>query len=57
VPRAAERDHVAIAQIGLLDALTVDERAIGTAVVENPLAAGARDEDRVTARDGTVVEM
>ena len=54
---ASERDHVAIAQIRLLDALSVDERAVGTAVVENPLAVRARDEDRVTTRDGTVVEM
>src|ERR1700736_4359795 len=35
---AAHHEHVAIAEIGLLDAATVDVGAVGATVVENPHA-------------------
>ena len=53
---AAEHDHVAVAQLRLLDAAAVDERAVGAAVIEDARAPRAGNEDRVPARDRAVVE-
>src|SRR5439155_26636716 len=39
-----DHQHVAVAQIGLLDPATVDERAVRAAIVEYPRARGSRHE-------------
>src|ERR1700740_2568821 len=54
---AAEHDHVAVAQVGLLHASAVDERAVRAAVIEDPRTGAARHEDRVAARDRALVEV
>jgi len=54
---SAEHDYVTIAQVELLDALAIDERAVEATVIENAVAGGPRDKDRVTSRNGDIVEM
>jgi hypothetical protein len=54
---AADSDDVAIPQIDMLDAPSVDKGAIEAAVVEDLHAGGAGDHDRVAVRNGAVVEV
>jgi len=53
---SAEHDYVTIAQVELLDALAIDERAVEATVIENAVAGGPPDKDRVTSRNGDIVE-
>src|SRR5437868_14483976 len=52
----AEHDHVAVTEVGLLDATAVDERAVGAAVIEDPRPRGPRHDDRVPPRYRGLVE-
>lgn len=54
---SADHDFVTIAQVALLDALAIDERAVEATVIENAVAGGPRDKDCVTSRNGDIVEM
>ena len=49
---APEHDHIAVAQLGLLDALPVDERAVRAAVIEDP-ARRLRRGTRIACRRET----
>src|SRR5207302_3254495 len=53
---APEHDHVAVTQVDLFDAASVDERAIGAAVIEDARAGGPIDEQGVAAGDRVLVQ-
>src|SRR3954452_3751213 len=53
---AADRDLVAVLERRPVDPPAVDMHAVEGAVVEDPHAVGLRNHERMTARDGGVVE-